>query len=92
MVFEEALCLSFQQVPSILGQITNLLELTKQFILSFCSLGFSALCISASYLQTNSEDGAPQQWRDGRSGVWWLFIAQSHNDKLPEMSSAFLRM
>lgn len=86
MIFEEPLFSSFKQVPSVLGQITYLLELKNQFILSFCSLGFSALCISASYLQTNREDGAPQERRDGRSGVWGLFIAQSHNDKVPEVS------
>lgn len=64
----------------ILGQITKLLELTKQFILSFCSLRFSASSTSASYLQTNNEGSAQQEWRDCRSGVCGLLIAQSHSD------------
>ena len=74
----------------ILGQITNLLELTKQFILSFCSLRFSASCISASYVQTNNEDSAQQEWKDCRSSVYGLLIAQSHSDKVPGMASALL--
>lgn len=66
----------------ILGQITILLEIAMQFILRFCSLRFSAWCVSGSYRQTNNEDGAQQEREGCRSGVCGLLIARSHSEKV----------